>query len=91
MAVTPLDVVKIRMQAQQKELFKHKCFLYCNGLMDHICYCNGNGSTTPSNLFASSKWFRRPSHFNGTLVRYQLSQLALFNDLFGTGCLCKDN
>ncbi|KPM07485.1 Mitochondrial carrier protein-like protein 3 [Sarcoptes scabiei] len=34
--VTPLDVVKTRLQAQQKEFMKNKCFLYCNGLMDHI-------------------------------------------------------
>ena len=41
--VTPLDVVKIRLQTQQKEFMKNKCFVYCNGLMDHVCYCfNGN-------------------------------------------------
>lgn len=39
--VTPLDVVKIRLQAQQKEFMKNKCFLFCNGLMDHVCICNG--------------------------------------------------
>ncbi|KAJ8937790.1 hypothetical protein NQ318_012270 [Aromia moschata] len=38
--VTPLDVVKIRLQAQQKALKQRKCFLYCNGLMDHICSCS---------------------------------------------------
>lgn len=41
--VTPLDVVKIRLQAQQKDFMKNKCFVYCNGLMDHVCYCyNGH-------------------------------------------------
>ncbi|KAH1022321.1 hypothetical protein HUJ04_011742 [Dendroctonus ponderosae] len=35
--MTPLDVVKIRIQAQQKAT--NSCFLYCNGLMDHICSC----------------------------------------------------
>lgn len=37
--MTPLDVIKIRLQAQQKEFMKNKCFVYCNGLMDHVCYC----------------------------------------------------
>lgn len=67
--VTPLDVVKIRLQAQRKEFLKHKCFLYCNGLMDHLCYCvNGNGNgyaVSPTNN--SQKWYKRPGHFNGTL------------------------
>lgn len=53
LVVTPLDVVKIRLQAQQQA--KAKCFLYCNGLMDHICSC-------------TSDWYRRPGHFNGTIV-----------------------
>lgn len=57
--VTPLDVVKIRLQAQQKSTTK--CFLYCNGLMDHICECNPNDP--------NSQWYRRPGHFNGTFVR----------------------
>ncbi|KAL1132208.1 hypothetical protein AAG570_010165 [Ranatra chinensis] len=60
--VTPLDVVKIRLQAQQKALVTNKCFLYCNGLMDHLCTCvssNGNNS--------QRHWYQRPSHFNGTL------------------------
>lgn len=36
-----------------------KCFVYCNGLMDHICVCeNGN----------SKVWYKAPGHFNGTLV-----------------------
>ncbi|KAI4482789.1 hypothetical protein M0804_008642 [Polistes exclamans] len=37
--VTPLDVVKTRLQAQQKATLSNKCFLYCNGLMDHLCQC----------------------------------------------------
>ena len=53
--VTPLDVVKIRMQSQTTKL---KCFVYCNGLMDHLCYClNGNGK---------QKWYKRPSSFKST-------------------------
>ncbi|XDV40765.1 hypothetical protein PO909_009773 [Leuciscus waleckii] len=56
--VTPLDVVKIRLQAQSNPFPKGKCFVYCNGLMDHICVCeNGN----------SKAWYKAPGRFNGTL------------------------
>lgn len=76
--VTPLDVVKIRLQAQQKNFYRNKCFLYCNGLMEHLCYCvNGNGSSHLHKPGCPSipldprdvKWYRRPipGHFNGTL------------------------
>ncbi|XP_039262884.2 mitochondrial glutathione transporter SLC25A40-like [Styela clava] len=55
--VTPLDVVKIRLQSQTAANV-NKCFLYCNGLMDHLCVCmNGNGK---------EKWYRRPGQFSGT-------------------------
>uniref|UniRef100_A0A8C5QZJ7 Mitochondrial glutathione transporter SLC25A40 n=1 Tax=Leptobrachium leishanense TaxID=445787 RepID=A0A8C5QZJ7_9ANUR len=56
--VTPLDVVKIRLQAQSKPFIKGKCFVYCNGLMDHLCVCsNGN----------SKAWYKAPGQFRGTL------------------------
>lgn len=56
--VTPLDVVKIRLQAQKTPFPKGKCFVYCNGLMDHICVCeNGN----------SKAWYKAPGRFSGTL------------------------
>lgn len=56
--VTPLDVVKIRLQAQKTPFPKGKCFVYCNGLMDHICMCeNGN----------SKAWYKAPGHFSSTL------------------------
>ncbi|KAG9476544.1 hypothetical protein GDO78_003210, partial [Eleutherodactylus coqui] len=55
--VTPLDVVKIRLQAQSKPFTKGKCFVYCNGLMDHLCVClNGN----------SKAWYKVPGRFTGT-------------------------
>lgn len=45
--MTPLDVVKTRLQAQQKALASNRCFVYCNGLMDHLCPCpNGQVSFT---------------------------------------------
>ncbi|XP_011883525.1 PREDICTED: solute carrier family 25 member 40-like isoform X2 [Vollenhovia emeryi] len=56
--VTPLDVVKIRLQTQQKAMLSHKCFLYCNGLMDHLCPC-ANGKMP--------EWMRRNGKFNGTV------------------------
>ncbi|XP_020290927.1 solute carrier family 25 member 40-like [Pseudomyrmex gracilis] len=55
--VTPLDVVKIRIQTQQKAMLSNKCFLYCNGLMDHLCPCNGK----------MPEWMRRNGKFNGTV------------------------
>ncbi|XP_063989521.1 probable mitochondrial glutathione transporter SLC25A40 isoform X2 [Diachasmimorpha longicaudata] len=55
--VTPLDVVKTRLQAQQKAMLSNKCFLYCNGLMDHLCSCNGK----------LPNWMRENGKFNGTL------------------------
>lgn len=55
--MTPLDVVKIRLQAQRRA--ETRCFLYCNGLMDHICGCGPN---------ETKEWFKRPGQFNGTLV-----------------------
>lgn len=57
LCMTPLDVVKTRLQAQQKALVSNKCFLYCNGLMDHLCPC-GPGGTVPQ---------QKTLHFNGTL------------------------
>lgn len=58
MFVTPLDVVKIRLQSQKSPFPKGKCFVYCNGLMDHLCVCeNGN----------SRAWYKAPSHFSGTV------------------------
>ncbi|NXA31848.1 S2540 protein, partial [Eudromia elegans] len=56
--VAPLDVVKIRLQAQSNPFSKGKCFVYSNGLMDHICVCE-NGD--------SKAWYKKPGHFKGTL------------------------
>ncbi|XP_060079058.1 probable mitochondrial glutathione transporter SLC25A40 [Ylistrum balloti] len=63
--VTPLDVVKIRLQAQKSPMKRGQCFLYCNGLMDHVCWCrNGNGNNTKP-----VHWYKRglPEPFTGTL------------------------
>lgn len=39
--MTPLDVIKTRMQSQQSPA--HKCFFYSNGLMDHLFASGPNG------------------------------------------------
>ncbi|XP_067271337.1 mitochondrial glutathione transporter SLC25A39 isoform X2 [Pseudorasbora parva] len=57
--VTPLDVVKIRLQAQQTPVYQGKCFLYCNGLMDHVYVCQ--------NMSSCSSWYKTPTHFSGTV------------------------
>ncbi|XP_066554814.1 mitochondrial glutathione transporter SLC25A39 isoform X2 [Amia ocellicauda] len=57
--VTPLDVVKIRLQAQKTPFYQGKCFLYCNGLMDHVYVCENGTSCT--------SWYKTPTHFRGTL------------------------
>ncbi|XP_029046830.1 solute carrier family 25 member 40-like [Osmia bicornis bicornis] len=80
MFVTPLDVVKIRLQTQQKAMLSNKCFLYCNGLMDHLCPClNGRGP----------EWARTNGKFNGTidaLVKISRSEgiLSLWSGLSPT-------
>ncbi|NXO06755.1 S2540 protein, partial [Oriolus oriolus] len=65
--VTPLDVIKTRLQAQSNPFHKAltvflytislgKCFVYSSGLMDHICVCE-NGD--------SKAWYKKPGHFKG--------------------------
>lgn len=46
MLMTPMDVVKTRLQVQEKLMLSSKCYLYCNGLMDHICACGPTGNLT---------------------------------------------
>lgn len=63
--VTPFDVVKVRLQAQQRNMLSSRCFLYCNGLMDHLCTCSPT-IRSASNGF--SPWFNKPlpNKLNGT-------------------------
>ncbi|XP_022126566.2 solute carrier family 25 member 40 isoform X1 [Pieris rapae] len=62
--MTPLDVVKIRLQAQQKALLSNKCYLYCNGLMEHLCPCG------------EAAWIPRRVHFHGTMdAFYKISKI----------------
>uniref|UniRef100_A0A2S2PFX2 Solute carrier family 25 member 40 n=1 Tax=Schizaphis graminum TaxID=13262 RepID=A0A2S2PFX2_SCHGA len=70
--VTPLDVIKVRMQAQSRITNKDKCFFYSNGLMDHICPCNTlKKNTSDSPYYRYVQWFNRPSQFNGTLDAFK--------------------
>lgn len=58
--MTPLDVIKIRLQSQNHMKHKGDCFFYRNGLMDHLCTCfNGPDS-----------WYNRKipgGRYHGTL------------------------
>ncbi|NXA71850.1 S2540 protein, partial [Thryothorus ludovicianus] len=67
--VTPLDVVKTRLQAQSSPFHKAltiflytillgKCFVCSNGLMDHVYACENGDSKT---------WCKKPGPFKGTL------------------------
>lgn len=48
-----------------------KCFLYSNGLMDHMCVCE-DGS--------KKAWYKKPGNFQGTLVKrcFYLESLYVF-------------
>lgn len=65
--MTPLDVVKTRLQTQQKMMLSNKCYLYCNGLMDHLCPCGPNGTFTKPKLHFSGTIdaFMKISHYEG--------------------------
>lgn len=67
--MTPLDVVKIRLQTQER-YFSKKCFLYSNGITDHLLpRVNGDlkpvAPHTPEEI-CNCKWYNRPKYFNGT-------------------------
>merc|ERR1719444_506390 len=68
--MTPLDVVKIRLQTQDRVMTR-KCFLYSNGIMDHICpKTNGDPPTRALHTaeeICNCKWYNRPKYFNGTM------------------------
>ncbi|KAF4800614.1 Solute carrier family 25 member 40 [Turdus rufiventris] len=56
--VTPLDVIKTRLQAQSNPFHKGKYFVYSSGLTDHVCVCENAGSKA---------WHKKPGNFKGTL------------------------
>ncbi|KAI1715216.1 mitochondrial carrier protein [Ditylenchus destructor] len=63
--VTPMDVVKIRLQSQARPLAQGECFLYTNGLMDHLCV-NCEERIGQGNPLSKCEWYNRPGHFTGT-------------------------
>ncbi|CAH8543834.1 unnamed protein product [Dicrocoelium dendriticum] len=69
LVMTPLDVVKIRMQSHG--ISGQKCFVYCNGLMEHLCTCPPTPMTT-----GRIPWYRRPGNFMGTWVGYHTGRQA---------------
>ncbi|KAG8222637.1 hypothetical protein J437_LFUL011913 [Ladona fulva] len=63
--MTPLDVVKIRLQAQEKALLSNKSLITNNGVIEHLCPCFSGNPTGPTNF--QHGWFKEPGHFNGTV------------------------
>ncbi|GMT20867.1 hypothetical protein PFISCL1PPCAC_12164 [Pristionchus fissidentatus] len=61
--MTPLDVVKIRLQNQAHPVNTGECFIYSNGLMDHVC----RACDTPAKKKIPCEWYERPGNFTGTL------------------------
>ncbi|KAK6031486.1 leucine--tRNA ligase, partial [Ostertagia ostertagi] len=57
--MTPMDVVKIRLQQQRHPFPKGHCFYYYNGLMEHLC--------TSCEQRLPCAWYQRPGNFSGTL------------------------
>ena len=54
--MTPLDMVKIRLQSQ--DMMRSKCFLYWNGITDHLCpRVNGD---PPPQVPQDSDWHLLP-------------------------------
>ncbi|KAL7638673.1 UNVERIFIED_CONTAM: hypothetical protein RMT77_011245 [Armadillidium vulgare] len=80
--MTPFDVVKVRLQTQQRALLKSRCFLYCNGLMDHLCNC---ATVHPTNGYSNNHWYNRPisTHLNGTVDAFiKISRTEGFKSLW---------
>jgi hypothetical protein len=53
-------------------VFGKKCFMYSNGLMDHLCpRVNGDPplltALHTAEEICNCKWYNRPKYFNGTL------------------------
>ena len=69
--MTPFDVVKIRLQAQQKPFSPGDQFFLRDGILEHLCTCsNGNHVSYNENCEVNVRriaWYKRPSHFNGTI------------------------
>ncbi|XP_049716726.1 probable mitochondrial glutathione transporter SLC25A39 isoform X2 [Elephas maximus indicus] len=57
--MTPLDVVKVRLQSQRPSVASGKCLLYCSGVLEPLYLCP-NGTRC-------AIWFQDPIRFTGTM------------------------
>ena len=79
-AVNPLDVVKIRLQAQHMPVKTSPVFVYHRGIVEEFCVCRYCAS---AGVTASISPALRP--FNGTLVSLHRSgHLAKFGNLLSS-------
>ncbi|CAL8080317.1 unnamed protein product [Calicophoron daubneyi] len=62
--MTPLDVVKIRMQSHRL-LYENKCFIYCNGLVERLCTC-------PADMY--DPWFKKPGGLLGSWMKFAFAR-----------------
>ena len=80
-----MDKLKGKVISLSFQVFERKCFLYSNGLMDHL-YPRLNGEVVPKAAhtkeeICNCKWYNRPKYFNGTIdafikiSRYSLNKL----------------
>lgn len=69
LSMTPLDVVKVRLQAQSKKFNNRALYMYSNGIMDHLCavHCIKCNNGRKENGCAMSKYRNNPRHFHGTM------------------------
>ena len=63
--VTPLDVVKVRTQAQRNQMVTNKCFVYCNRHVDPNIFCT-NMQGQGVRLQLDQYKYRPLGHFYGT-------------------------
>uniref|UniRef100_A0AC35UBH3 Mitochondrial carrier protein n=1 Tax=Rhabditophanes sp. KR3021 TaxID=114890 RepID=A0AC35UBH3_9BILA len=67
LTMTPMDVVKIRLQRQMHAIPREECFLYYNGLMEHVC----SSCKLPNTKQIDCQWFDRPGNFRGTFDAFR--------------------
>ncbi|KAI0238709.1 Solute carrier family 25 member 40 [Lamellibrachia satsuma] len=65
--VNPLDVVKIRLQAQHMPLKTNPVFVYHRGILEELCVCRYCSSGEASISPGLRPWYNRPIQFTGTL------------------------
>ena len=66
--VNPLDVVKIRLQAQHMPLKTNSLFVYHRGILEELCVCRYCSSGEAGISAGVRPWYNRQIQFTGTLV-----------------------